>query len=156
MLNPEIFAADDDRWGPHSIDRFLVPSKLGRFHDFAAVWLNSCMEYLDAFTASWNNKNNWLFPPPYMIPRVLKHLKLSSADATLVAPLWLSAPWWPLLTYDGVSFRHEVIDYSIVEPQENMFTPAVPGITIFGQDIPNFKLLLLRSRFCKNHVRPLV
>ena len=86
-----------DRWGPHSIHRFLVPSELGRFHDFAAVWLNSCMEYLDVFTASWNNKNNWLFPPPYMIPRVLKHLKLSSADATLVAPLWLSAPWWPLI-----------------------------------------------------------
>ena len=107
MLNPEIFAAADVRWGPHSIDRFSS-FRTRQIPRFCSHWLNPCMEYLDAFTASWNNENNWLFPPPYIIPRVLKHLKSSSADATLVAPLWRSAPWWPLLTYDGVFFRHEV------------------------------------------------
>ena len=143
MLNPEIFAAADVHWGPHSIDRFSS-FRTRQIPRFCSRWLNPCMEYLDAFTESWNNENNWLFPPPYIIPRVLKHLKSSSADPTLVAPLWRSA----LLTYDGVFFRHEVID-----PQENMFIPAVPGITLFGQDIPNFRLLLLRLCFCKKDVR---
>ena len=152
MLNPEIFAAEDVRWGLHSIDRFSS-FRTRQIPRFCIRWLNPCIEYLDAFTASWNNENNWLFPPSYIIPRVLKHLKSSSADATLVAPLWRSAPWWPLLTYDGVFFRHEVIDYFIIDPQENMFIPAVPGITLFGQDIPNFRLLLLRLCFCKKHVR---
>ena len=127
------------------------PSELGRFH-----WLNPCMEHLDVFTASWNNENNWFFPSPYIIPRVLKHLKSSFADATLVAPLWLSAPWWPLLIYDSVSFSHEVKDYFIVEPHENMFIPTIPGITLFRPDISNFKLLLLRLCFCKSNVRSLM
>ena len=152
MLNPEIFAAADVRSGSHSIDRF-ISFTTRQIRRFCSRWLNPCMEYLDAFTASCNKKNNWLFPPPYIIPRALKHLKSSSADATLSASLWISAPWWPLLTYDSVSFTHEVMDYLIVEPQENMFIPAVLGITLFGQDIPNFKLLLLRLCFCKNHVR---
>ena len=59
------------------------------------------MEYLDVFTASWQNENNWLFPPPYLIPKVLKHLEFSKAKGTLVAPMWTSAIWWPLLTCDG-------------------------------------------------------
>ena len=111
MLNPEIFVAVDVRWGPHSIDTFSS-FRTREIPRFCSRWLSLCMEHPDAFTASWNNQNNWSFPSPYMIPRVLKHLKSSSADATLVAPpppLWLSAPWWPLLTYNSVSFRDEVI-----------------------------------------------
>ena len=94
---------------------------------FCSRWLNPLMEYLDAFTASWQNENNWLFPPPYLIPKVLKHLEFSKAAGTLVAPMWTSAIWWPLLTYDGKTFRHEVIDYFVVEPKQNNFIPAAPG-----------------------------
>ena len=100
MLNPEIFAAADLRWGPHSIDRFSS-FKTHQVPRFCSRWLNPLMEYLDAFTASWQNENNWLFPPPYLIPKVLKHLEFSKATGTLVAPMWTSAIWWPLLTYDG-------------------------------------------------------
>ena len=96
-LNPEIFAAADLRWGPHSIDRFSS-FKTRQVPRFCSRWLNPLMEYLDAFTASWQNENNWLFPPPYLIPKVLKHLEFSKAAGTLVAPMWTSAIWWPLLT----------------------------------------------------------
>ena len=99
------------------------------------------MEYLDAFTASWQNENNWLFPPPYLIPKVLEHLKFSKARHTLVAPVWTSAIWWPLLTYDGKTFRHKVIDYFVVE---NNFIPAVPELPLFGRNAINLVTLLLR------------
>ena len=65
MLNPEIFAVADLRWGPHSIDRFSS-FKTRQIPHFCSRWLNPLMEYLDAFTASWQNENNWLFPPPYL------------------------------------------------------------------------------------------
>ena len=90
MLNPEIFAAVDARWGPHSIDRFSS-FKTCQVPCFCSRWLNPLMEYLDAFTESWQSENNWLFPLPYLIPKVLKHLEFSKASGTLVAPMWTSA-----------------------------------------------------------------
>ena len=105
------------------------------------------MEYLDAFTANWSGENNWLFPPPCIIPRVLKHLLFSRANGTLVVPLWTSAPWWPLLTHYGLNFRLEAVDCIVIEPQPNMFIPAVPGSVIFGSEPRTFKLLLLRICF---------
>ena len=35
--------------------------------------VRSCMEYVDAFTASQYAESNWLFSSPCIIPRVLKH-----------------------------------------------------------------------------------
>ena len=146
MLNPHFFAVADVRWGPHTIDRFSS-FKTRQIPRFSSRWLNPCMEYLDAFTVSWSGENNWLFPPPCIIPRVLKHLQFSHTNGTLVAPLWTSAPWWPLLTYDGLTFRPEVVDCIVIEPQPNMFIPAVPGSVIFGSESSTFKLLLLRICF---------
>ena len=57
MLNPEIFAAADVRWGPHSIDRFSS-FKTRQVPRFCSRWLNPFMEYLDSFTASWQNETN--------------------------------------------------------------------------------------------------
>ena len=119
MLNPHFFAIADVRWGPHTIDRFS-PFKTRQIPRFSRRWLNPCMEYLDAFTASWSGENNWLFPPPCIIPRVLKRLQFSHANGTLVVPLWTSAPWWLLLTYDGLTFRPEVVDCIVIEPQPNI------------------------------------
>ena len=146
MLNPHFFAIADVRWDPHTIDRFSS-FKTRQIPRFSSRWLNPCMEYLDASTASWSGQNNWLFPPLCIIPRVLKNLQFSHANGTLVAPLWTSAPWWPLLTYDGLTFRPEVVDCIVIEPQPNMFIPAVPGSVIFGSEPPTFKLLLLRICF---------
>ena len=123
MLHPEIFTAADVRWGLHSIDRFSS-STTRQVPCFCSRWLNPLMKHLDAFTASRQNENNWLFLPPSLIHKVLKHLELSKTKGTLVAPMWTSAIWWPLLTYDGKTFRHGVIDYFVVEPRGNNFIPA--------------------------------
>ena len=150
MLNPNIFAAADILWGPHTVDRFSS-FKTRQVPRFCSRWLNPCMEVLDAFSVKWSGENNWLFPPPYLLPEVLRHLQWSSVDGTLVVPWWKTAPCWPLLILPDNRFRSEVIDFLVVEPEENMFIPAIPGISMFSDQAPNFLLLLLRLCFCKGH-----
>ena len=101
----------------------------------------------EAFSARWNNENNWLFPPPCVIPRVLRHLQASKVDGTLVVPEQHSAPWWLLLTYDGVNFRPLVTDWLIVDPYPNMIIPAVLGVGLFDDSTPKFRFILLRLKF---------
>ena len=94
MLNPDTFAVADTCiiWGPHRIDRISF-FKTRQVPHFYSRWLSPFMEYLDAFSTSWQGENNWLFPPPSIVSRVIKHLIFSKADATLVIPFWPSAPW---------------------------------------------------------------
>ena len=73
MLNPDLFATLDIMWGPHRADRFSsfrtrqVPPYCSRFPNPGA-------ESIDAFTTTWSRENNWLFPPPFLVPKVIKHL----------------------------------------------------------------------------------
>ena len=90
------------------------------------------MEYLDAFQLVGKVKKNWFFPPPSIVSRVIKHLSFSRADVTLVVPFCPFCPWWPCLTYDGLSFRPEVIDLIVADPQPNIFTLDVPESQVFN------------------------
>ena len=102
------------------------------------------MELLDVFSVRCSGEINWLFPPLYLIPKVLRYLQWSLVDGTLVVP------WWPLLILLDNRFRSEVTDFLVVEPKANMFIPSVPGISMFSDQAPNFSLLL-RLWFCKGH-----
>ena len=123
----------------------------GRSPGFAVIGqAPSCSEAIDAFTVSWSDENNWLFPPPCLIPRVLQHLKFVKSESKLVVPYWSLAPWWPLLVTCEGSFQHEIVDFMIIMPRENLFIPAVLGLSMFSSNIPRFYLLALRFCFCMN------
>ena len=96
-----------------------------------------------AFSFRWDNENNWLFPPPKLIPRVLQHLAFSKAEGTLIIPEWPSAHWWPLIYQEKGCFTNEVRKFLVIHPTKNAFLPAVPGFSRFD-DIPNFNILVLR------------
>ena len=85
MLHPDIFAALDILWGPHTIDRFssFHSRQLPRFN---SRWANLCSKGVDAFSFRWDNENNWLLLPPKLIPRVLQNLVFSKAEETLIVP----------------------------------------------------------------------
>ena len=51
----------------------------------------------DAFTMDWLNLMAYAFPPFNLIPSVLQKAKKEHATLVLVAPLWTTKPWWPLL-----------------------------------------------------------
>ena len=77
-------------WVPHTVDRFasLQTRQLERF---CSRYRNQRCESVDAFTISWLKENNWIFPTPYLIPRVLKHMSAGGEIATLLIPRWPSA-----------------------------------------------------------------
>ena len=152
MLHPDIFAVLDVMWGPHSIDRFSS-FRTRQIPRFCSRWASTFSEAIDAFTVSWSDENNWLFPSPYLIPRILRHLKFAKFVSALIVPFWTSAPWWPLLVTHEGSFQTEIVDFKIIVPRENLFIPAVPGLSMFSSDIPSFYLLALRFCFCMKCTR---
>ena len=103
-INDHVFNDLDSQWGPHTIDRFacVYNTKLTRFN---SRFYQPESEAVDAFTQNWQYDNNWLFPPIILIPKVIKHLKASNAEGTLVVPCWKSSVFWTLLCEDGVHWN---------------------------------------------------
>ena len=82
---------------------------------------------MDAFTCSWADDNNWLCPPIYLVPRVLRHAQNTKAQGTLIVPLWMSFPFWPLLFPDGLrpaGFVQELVELPIYH---SLFLPGSAG-----------------------------
>lgn len=95
-LAPHVFQRLQDRWGPHTIDRFAsdLNSHLPRFN---SRFLCPGTEHVDAFSTSWAGENNFVNAPFRFLSRVLRHILASGATATVIAPLWPAQPWFPLL-----------------------------------------------------------
>ena len=83
MLHPDIFAVLDVMWGPHSIDRFSF-FRTRQIPRFCSRWASHFSKAIDAFTVSWSDENSWLFPPSYLIPRVLQNHKFAKSESTLI------------------------------------------------------------------------
>lgn len=110
---------------------------------FAAVDILWGTHTIDRFSTS-----NWMFPPPYLIPRVLKHMDHGQEYGTLVIPLWTSAPWWPLITKDGRHPESFVLNWMDIPQSANIFIPAKPGACIFSGK-PNYRVLALKVSFTR-------
>jgi hypothetical protein len=96
QLRPSIFARLDRQWGPHSIDRFasatdaLLPAYNSRVLDPTSSGCN-------ALAQNWGRGEyrNWAHPPWRDIPAVVFLLRETGAAATVIAPWWPAAPWFP-------------------------------------------------------------
>lgn len=146
FVSPHIFRLLDLKWGPHSIDRFADEHNnlLPRFN--SRLW-NPSSEAMDAFTMSWSLENNWICPPPFLVPRVLKHMRSCLARGTLVIPLWRSAPFWPLVTSDGLHLAPFVVDWLDLPSGKSTFCAGRHSSGVFGREDLNFRILALRINF---------
>ena len=146
MLDPFCFHYIDEVWGPHTVDRFAsVQTK--QLERYCSRYRNPGCEAVDAFTVTWSDENNWLFPPPYLIPRVLRHMSAGGEDGTLLVPQWPSAVWWPLLVEMTGSWRAFVTDSIVIQPYEGIFLSGAEASSIFTAGIPSFHIIALRLCF---------
>jgi hypothetical protein len=75
----------EERWGPHSWDRFadMSNSKCTRF---TARWFQPGCSWPDALTQSWGEENNYCCPPECLILLALNKVIESETVATFVIP----------------------------------------------------------------------
>lgn len=148
MLNPEVFAKLNAKFGPHIVDRFadVHNKQLDRFN--SRFW-SPGTEAVDSFTCNWEGENNWLCPPGYLIPRVILHAKKTNAYGTLIVPCWHSAPFWLILYPNGVTPAKFIQEVMELPQQEGLFLPQRSGAVLF-KGVPNTKVLALCLDFRHN------
>ena len=70
MLDPMCYCYIDQLWGPHTVDRF-ASIKTKQLDRYCSRYRNPGCE---PSKVSWSRDNNWIFPPPLLIPKVLRHV----------------------------------------------------------------------------------
>ena len=95
-ISSSFFKILDTLHGPFTLDAFanFYNAKVDRFYSLFHCPNSSGV---DAFSYDWKNENVLLVPPVSAIGRALAHLKLCKAKGVLVAPLWKSSYFWPLI-----------------------------------------------------------
>jgi ribonuclease HI len=111
-LRRSVFRKLEKSWGPFDIDLFSsasnhhLPAYYSRFFtpDTAGV---------DAFRFRWGRRC-WANPPFGLLLRVLQHAKECRARLCLIAPIWPTRDWWPVLTWDGLRFQRFVLGVRVL------------------------------------------
>lgn len=103
-LKPEIFQCIQSLWGPLEIDLFA--SRLSYQIPRYANWRpDPGAEAVDAFTLDWAQLVGYAFPPFALVGRCLKQVILQKVQKlVIVAPVWETQPWYPLLLQLCVDF----------------------------------------------------
>ena len=99
----------------------------------------------DGMSQTWTGENNWVVPPHSIIPAVVSKIAKEHANATLVIPVWKSAPFWPSV-WKSVNFIDIVTDFQYF-PGENFTHRGLGKIGVFGRKSQKFNFVALRIRF---------
>ena len=92
----------------HSFDEILLRHPGLDFDLFASRLNNQTSSYcswqadpnsthVDAFTMNWNGHKFYGFPPFSLLPRCLQKMSQDLAQGVLIAPLWPTQTWFPVL-----------------------------------------------------------
>jgi hypothetical protein len=110
MLNPVFFRWLDGLWGPHTCDVFTSNNN-NHCEKFYSLYLCRSTAGVNAFGCDWSKDNNWVKAPCRSIGRVWRALRSQEARATVMIPVWISAPWWHLVAPDMLHMSEKVVDW---------------------------------------------
>ena len=136
-----VFKMLDKKWGHHTVDRFAshFNNKCVRFN---SRWWVPGTEAINALDEKWTGENNWVVPPPRLVPNCISKIENEKADCTLVVPEWKSAPFWPLLFGKTSSFS-EMIQL----PNRNVIDVGLGNNGLFKNNPLSFRMLAVRFKF---------
>ena len=109
-LDVSVFNALMLKMGPCDVDLFAARhnAQLKRFYSYRP---DPAAEATDALAQTWKQLTPYAFPPFVLIGRFLQKLRQDAVhQAVLIAPLWRSQPWFPILL-------ERLIDYPRLLPQ---------------------------------------
>ena len=147
-VSNSIFTVFNNRWGPHTYDRF-ADDKNKQIEKFNSEFWCPGTTGVDAFAYDWSEDNNWLVPPIYLIPKVLKHMLYYRAKGTLVVPKWKSALFWPCLVDRTGNFHTYVVDSVEYVKPKNFFIGGSHKESIFAKSPFISNVLVLRINCSK-------
>lgn len=82
--------------GPCSVD-LLATHLNNQLRRYASWHPNSFVIATDAFTMSWQEEVGYAFPPFSLIGRFLQKICHKKCAMVLIALLWDTQPWYPIL-----------------------------------------------------------
>ena len=102
MLNPRIFQILEDKWGPHTVDRFATCQNTQTVR-FNSLFWDVGTEAVDAFAQNWWGENNYINPPWALLPKIVEKIIVEKATATVIAPFFPAQTWFHQLRHLSVS-----------------------------------------------------
>ena len=97
-LATDCMRAINQRFGLRTLDLFASKSN-AQADQFVSLHPEQGAMATDAFTLNWgqNDQAILLNPPFVLLPRVLQKVQRDQARGVLIAPLWITAIWWPVM-----------------------------------------------------------
>lgn len=94
-LNTEVFEKLTNIFGKPEIDLFAtrINTKCMKYVSWAR---DPDAIYVDAFSRSWANEFNYLFPPFSLIAVCLQKMKRERATGMMILPCWPTQPWFTM------------------------------------------------------------
>ena len=134
-LNPILFRKIVQYYGPIEVDLFA--SRLTAQCPVYFSWRpDPYATATDAFLQNWEGKHGYANPPWNLMGRVLSQVQRQQACIVLVAPVWKTQPWYPLLLEMIIAYpcliKHKQVMLN-AEPQT--LAPQLAVWHISGKDI---------------------
>ena len=142
-VSTQLYFSSLTAYGAHILLTGLLTTLIPSYQGSIPVFWNPGSEAVDAFTCDWSGENNWLCPPPFLIPRVIRHTLKTGASGTLVMPKWPSAPFWPMLFPDGCTRAPFITEERTLHQSPYLVVTGLSGGSLF-KGTPNTDLLAVR------------
>ena len=156
QLNPGLFSSIARLFGPIEMDLFA--SRLTTQCPAYFSWRpDPYAAATDAFLQDWSQVKEYANPPWSMIGRVLSQAQTQQAHVVLVAPVWKTQPWYPLLLQMLIAVPHLISHNQVMlnrDPQH--FIPQLAVWNISGRDTEtrSFRRKLPHSCLSHGGLRP--